>query len=159
MAAAATARKASAPARRAPARRAPARSANPRPNGHLIPLAVGRTAVAVSHLPDTRAIVGLTRGRAWIAVLGILLIGIVGLNVATLGLTAAAGEIDEQIQTLEQENSILRTRLEQRLSSPRVQQAAAVMGLSRPAAEDIYDAEAGPEAVRAAARRLAGASG
>jgi hypothetical protein len=123
--------------------------------GHLIPLAVGRTAVAMSHIPDTRAIVGLTRGRAWIAVLGVLLIGIVGLNVATLGLNATATNIDQQTQTLEQENSILRARLERRLSSQRVQQAAAWLGLSAPSADDLRHVEFGPKAVEEAARRLA----
>ncbi|MGZ8665530.1 MAG: hypothetical protein ACXWZM_00300, partial [Solirubrobacterales bacterium] len=56
----------------APARSAPRRS--PPPGGHLIPLAVGRTAVAVRQLPDSGPIKHLTRGRAWIALLGGLLI-------------------------------------------------------------------------------------
>jgi hypothetical protein len=120
---------------------------------------VGRTAVAVSHIPDTRAIVGLTRGRAWIAVLGVLLIGIVGLNVATLGLTATAGKVEEQIQALETENSVLRTRLAQKLSSPRVQSEAAALDLAMPAPGEINDRPAGQEAVAEAARRLAAASG
>jgi hypothetical protein len=162
MAAAAPARK-PAPARKAPARKAPAKKVAPTrkapPRGHLIPVAVGRTAVAVSRVPDTRPIVGLTRGRAWIAVLGLLLIGIVGLNVATLGVTERATRIDQQIQTLERENSILRTRVERRLSSQRVEQAAALLGMSAPSADDIRRGEAGPEAVREAVRRLAAASG
>jgi hypothetical protein len=157
MAAAATAPRAKAPARRGSTRRPPAARAAPSPagRGHLIPLAVGRTAVAVSHIPDTRAIVGLTRGRAWIAVLGVLLTGIVGLNVATLGLNATATDVDQQIQTLEQENSILRARLEKRLSSQRVQQAAASLGLSVPSATDIHHVEVGTGVVEEAARRLA----
>jgi hypothetical protein len=184
MAGTATARKASAPARkpgaaatRAPARRTapparpprkPARKparARPRTSrslaggGHLIPLAVGRTAVAVSQIPDTRAIKRLTRGRAWIALLGVLLIGIVGLNVATLGLTASAGDIERQIQTLGQENSVLRARLAQRLSSQRVEGKAAALGLAVPSPGEITYRDAGPDAVREAARRLAAASG
>jgi hypothetical protein len=157
MAAAATAPKAKAAPRRRSTRRAPAsRAAGAAAGrGHLIPLAVGRTAVAVSHIPDTRAIVSLTRGRAWIAVLGMLLIGIVGLNVATLGLNATATDVDRQIQTLEQENSILRARLEKRLSSQRVQQAAASLGLSTPSATDIHHVEIHPGTVEEAARRLA----
>jgi len=87
MAAAATARKAVAPAR-APRRKRPALSVAPvrkparrkapvrRPGGQLIPLAVG-TASAVRGLPDSSLIVRLTRGRAWIGVLGVLLAGIV----------------------------------------------------------------------------------
>jgi hypothetical protein len=157
MAAAATAPKAKAPPRRRSTRRASA-SRPPRApvgRGHLIPLAVGRTAVAVSQIPDTRAIVGLTRGRAWIAVLGVLLTGIVGLNVATLGLTATAGDIEQQIRTLEQENSVLRTRIAQRLSNQRVQREAAALGLAMPSPGEINYRRAGPEAVATAARRLA----
>ena len=46
-----------------------------------IPLVAGRAAVAVRELPDSGAVVRMTRGRAWIAVLGALLAGIVALNV------------------------------------------------------------------------------
>jgi hypothetical protein len=129
------------------------------PGGHLIPLAVGRTAVAVRQLPDTRPIVRLTRGRAWIGVLGVLLTGIVALNVATLSFTASAGKIDRQIQTLEQENSVLRARLAQRLSNPRVQAEAAALGLARPGLGEIEYRQAGKPAIEAAAQRLAAASG
>ena len=75
-----------APARRAPARKSPAPVR--RPGGHLIPIAVG-TASAVGRLPDSGLMVRLTRGRAWIGVLGVLLTGIVALNVITLSFAAA----------------------------------------------------------------------
>ena len=68
------------PSRAAP-RHAPARAGR-RPGGQLIPIAVG-TAAAVRDLPDSSLIVRLTRGRAWIGVLGVLLVGIVALNVVT----------------------------------------------------------------------------
>ncbi len=92
-----------APARKAPARKAPTRKPAPRkaparrPGGQLIPIAVG-TATAVRNLPDSSLIVRMTRGRAWIAVLGVLLVGIVGLNVVTLSLAANAGHIDQNIR-------------------------------------------------------------
>src|SRR5712692_3671745 len=41
----------------------------------LIPIAAGRTAVAVRELPESSAIVRLTQGRLWIGVLGVLLTG------------------------------------------------------------------------------------
>ncbi|HEX5376158.1 MAG TPA: hypothetical protein VFW48_08360, partial [Solirubrobacterales bacterium] len=125
MAAAATARTAAparapvrkkAPALRAAPARKPARKASPprraparRPGAQLIPIAVG-TATAVRHLPDSSLMVRMTRGRAWIGVLGLLLAGIVAINVATLSLSAAAGGIDRNIQALEEENSLLRGR-------------------------------------------------
>ena len=147
---------AKAPARRAPARKpAPKRApATARPK---LALAAGRTAVAVRSLPDSGLVVRMTRGRAWIGVLGALLVGIVALNVATLSVTASAGKIDQQIQTLGQENSVLRARLAQRLSNQRVQAQAAALGLATPDPQEIEYREAGPAAVQAAARRLAAA--
>jgi hypothetical protein len=111
----------------------------------------------VRQLPDTRAIVGLTRGRIWIGVLGILLAGIVALNVATLSIGTTAGKIDAQIQTLRQENSVLRARIGERVSYERVQGAASALGLAIPAPGDVVYREAGPEAIESAARRLAAA--
>ena len=145
------ARKAS-PARRAPARRAPAR----RPGAQLIPIAVG-TATAVRHLPDSGLMVRMTRGRAWIGVLGVLLAGIVALNVLTLSLAAEAGHIDRNIQALDQENSILRSRDAQLSGAARVRHDAAILGLTAASADGIGFVEAGPRDVAIAAQRLAAA--
>jgi len=179
MATAAPARKAPArkpaPARKAPAKKATARKAParrpasrssasggaarsrgvPAARPHLVPLAVGRTAVVVRGLPDCRPVLRLTRGRAWIAFLGLLLAGIVALNVVTLNFTATAGDIEAQRQILREENSLLERRLAERLSNGRVQSAAVAMGLERPDGRDIAFATAGPEQVRIAAERLA----
>jgi hypothetical protein len=151
-----------APARKAPARRPPARPqrANPRKRhggGQLIPLAVGRTAVAVRQLPDSGLVVRMTRGRAWIGVLGVLLVGIVALNVATLSFAASSGKIDEQITTLEKENSMLSGRDAQRYSTARVRHEAAALGLTMSTAEEPKVIEAGREDIATAAQRLAAA--
>ena len=79
----------------------------------------------------------MTRGRAWIGVLGVLLAGIVALNVVTLSLAASAGHIDQNIQALEKENSILRSRDAQRLGAARVRNEAARARPRRPTAEDV----------------------
>ncbi len=150
MAAAATARRA-APAR-APRRRAPAR----RPAGQLIPIAAG-AATAVRNLPDSGLMVRMTRGRAWIAVLGVLLAGIVALNVVTLSLAAGAGHVGQNIQALEEENSILRSRDAQRSGAARVRHDAAALGLSAAPADQIGYVRASPRDVEIAARRLAAA--
>jgi hypothetical protein len=147
----------------APARKAPARTprrAKPRTKravgGQLIPLA-GRTAVAVGQLPDSGLVVRMTRGRAWIAVLGVLLAGIVTLNVITLSFAASSGHIDEQITALDQENSTLRNR-DARLSGVGpVRQAAASLGLAMPSSEEIHFSDAGSGNVATAAQRLAAA--
>jgi hypothetical protein len=180
MAAAATARKAAAaparaprrkppalaaaPARKAPTRRAPARKPAParrkapirRPGGQLIPLAVG-TASAVRSLPDSSLMVRMTRGRAWIAVLGVLLVGIVALNVITLSLAAGAGHVDQNIQALDEENSLLRGRDAQKSGAGRIAHEAAALGLSAAAVDQVGFVQAGGDDVETAARRLAAA--
>jgi hypothetical protein len=179
VAAPAPARKAPArksPARKAPARKAPGRKAAARQapsraplrtrttsraaavGGQLIPLA-GRTAVAVGQLPDSGLMVRMTRGRAWIAVLGVLLAGIVTLNVVTLTFAASSSKIDEQITALDQENPVLRGRDARKTSPGPIRQAAAPLGLGMPASEDIHFTDAGPGDVATAAARLAAAGG
>jgi hypothetical protein len=159
------ARRKAAPVRRAAAARpAPVRAphrAKPRTRlpggGQLIPLAVGRTAVAVSQLPDSGLVVRMTRGRAWIGVLGVLLAGIVALNVITLSFAASSSRIDEQITTLEEENSILRGR-DARLSGVgRVRIAAGQLGLAMPSSEETRIVSAKRGDVATAAQRLAAA--
>jgi hypothetical protein len=99
----ATAAPAKAPARRAPVRK-PATKRAPAARPKLAVVA-GRTAVAVRQLPDSSLVVRMTQGRLWIGVLGLLLVGIVALNVATLSFAAASGKIDEQITGLAMSNT------------------------------------------------------
>lgn len=148
-----------APARRkAPTRRAPARHQAParRPVGQLIPIATG-AAHAVRGLPDTSLMVRLTRGRAWIGLLGVLLAGIVALNVLTLSFAATAGQIDQNIQALDQENSILRSRDAQRSGVSRVRHDAAALGLTVPTGDGVDVLRSRPQDVSVAAKRLAAA--
>jgi hypothetical protein len=165
-----------APARRSPARKAPARKTSARTaparaprrarptsraaavGGQLIPFA-GRTAVAVGQLPDSGLMVRMTRGRAWIAVLGVLLAGIVGLNVVTLSLAASSSGIDETITALDQENPILRGRDARLTSVGPIRQAAVPLGLAMPSSETIHFTDAGPHDVATAVQRLAAAGG
>jgi hypothetical protein len=151
------------PKRKAPARRAPARKPAPRraPATTRPKLAVvaGRTAVAVRQLPDSSLVVRMTRGRAWIAVLGLLLVGIVALNVATLSFAASAGQIDEQITALEEENSMLGGREAQHYSTARIRSQGAAIGLAMPTTEEPKSIEFEPADVATAAARLAAAGG
>jgi hypothetical protein len=168
MAAAATARKTAAAPARAPRRKRPALTVAParkpaprkapvrRPGGQLIPIAVG-TATAVRNLPDSSLMVRLTRGRAWIAVLGVLLVGIVALNVMTLSLAAGAGHVDQNIQALDEENSFLRGLDAQRSGADRVRHDAADLGLSAAAVDQVGSVRATSQDVETAARRLAAA--
>ena len=151
-----------APARRAPVRRAPARKAPARAprrvGGQLIPLA-GRTAVAVSQLPDSGLVVRMTRGRAWIVVLGVLLAGIVALNVLTLSFSAAASRIDQQATVLDKENSILTTKDARLFGTGAMRNAAGALGLAMPSSDSIQFTDAGADDVAVAAQRLAAAGG
>jgi hypothetical protein len=141
-----------------PARRAPARRSAPmrRPGRQLIPIAVG-TATAVRNLPDSGLMVRLTSGRAWIGVLGVLLAGIVALNVVTLSLAATAGQVDQNIQALDQENSILRSRDAQKSGATRVRYDAASLGLNAAAVDEVAYVQATPRDVATSAQRLAAA--
>jgi hypothetical protein len=160
---AARARAAAAPAtapRRAPARAPQRARPKAKPNraaaaGQLIPIAVGHTAATVRHLPDTGLVMRMTRGRAWIAVLGMLLVGIVALNVVTLSFAASSGKIDEQSSTLEKEISMRKTRLAERFSLERIGNEAAAAGLAMPTTQAPTVIRAGHDDVANAAARLA----
>ena len=145
------------PARKSAAARTRATTSRVAQGGHLIPVAVGRTAGAVRQIPDSTLLHGLTRGRVWIAVLGILLIGIVALNVATLSFSSSSGRMERQALSLEQQNSALRAGLARQLSNDRVEAAALSLGLARPGTDEYIYRIAGGSA-GAAADRLAAAS-
>ena len=146
-----------APARRAPARKpAPRRAPAARPK---LVVVAGRAAVGVRELPDSSLVVRMTRGRAWIAVLGVLLVGIVALNVATLSFAASAGKIDAQITALEKENSMLESREAEHYSTARVRGEGAELGLAMPNTEEPHLIEVSPDDAAAAAARLAAAGG
>jgi hypothetical protein len=165
---AATARaRASAPAtsRRRAAPRRKTSAPRPRPRGrtpargfaapaHLIPAAVGKTAVAVGDLADSGLMVRMTRSRTWIGVLGLLLAGIVALNVVSLSLTASSGKVAARADALQQQNAQLRSLLTERLSSNRVEEVAAGLGLSVPDPQEIEYLRAGDEYPALAAKRL-----
>lgn len=146
----------------APKRKSPARKPATRPAPAARPkLAVvaGRTAGAVRQLPDSSLVVRMTQGRLWIGVLGVLLVGIVALNVATLSFAASSGKIDEQITALEKENSMLETRAAQHYSTARIRSEAAELGLAMPNTEEPQLIEAEHGDVATAAARLAAAGG
>jgi hypothetical protein len=163
----ATAPRRTAPRRKAASRRAaPARRAQrSRTRGrtpargfaapaHLIGAGVGRTAVAVGDLADSGLVVRMTRSRTWIGVLGVLLAGIVALNVLSLSFTAQTGKVATRADALQQQNAQLRSQLTERLSSNRVEEVAAGLGLSVPDPQEIAYLRAGDEYAATAAKRI-----
>jgi hypothetical protein len=120
----------------------------------LIPVAAGRAAVAVRGLPDSGFVIGITRGRLWIGLLGTLLAGIVALNVISLSLTSTSGRAVGHAATLERQNSGLRAGLAEQLSNDRVQATAGEIGLYVPQPDEIRYLSATDRDARIAAERL-----
>lgn len=127
----------------------------------VIPIAAGhagRAAVAVTQLPESGLIHRLTRGRAWIGVLGVLLVGIVALNVVTLSFAASAGKVDERNTELSKENSVLGSRAAEKYGQAKLHHEATQLGLSTQAATEAQMIEARSTDVAEAAARLAAAA-
>jgi hypothetical protein len=98
--------------------------------------------------------VRMTRSRAWIGVLGMLLAGIVTLNVLSLSYTASSGRVAARSASLERANAVLRAKLTKDLSGPSVQSAATANGLLVPEPSDIEYLNAGDQYAQAAAKRI-----
>jgi len=101
--------------------------------------------------------VRLTRGRAWIAVLGVLLTGIVAINVVTLSLAASVGHIDRNVAALQSENALLRARDAERSGAARVRSEAGALGLVMATTDQVGYLKASPDDAHVAAERLAAA--
>ncbi len=120
---------------------------------------IGRTAHAVTNLPESGAVIGISRSRLWIAVIGVILIGIVGINLVTVSYGSMASRFETQIQELEQRNSILRSSEAAATSMPRVREAALSAGMAVPATDEIRYRSFAPGDFAAAAQRLAADGG
>ena len=154
----------------APARKAPARTGAPRRRPATAPgrpVAVPRRAAApargglaaaavgtVSNIADSGLVLGLTRSRLWIGVLGTLLVGIVALNVMALSLNAASSETAGLSDELREQNSALRADIADGLSNERLQSAAVRIGLVMPQAASALMLAPGAADAAEAARRL-----
>jgi hypothetical protein len=146
-----TRRPARVPAR--PGRRTAPRKPAPL-TARLVPIAVGRTAGAVSGLADTGLFLRLTRGRLWIGLLTALLVGIVAINVFALSFGATASRLGREADGIQRANSALRARLAGTLSDLSVQQAAIRAGLVFPPAGSIRYVRSRSGDAGIAARRL-----
>ncbi len=79
----------------------------------------------------------LLQGRAWIALVGVLLAGIVFFNVDLLRLNRSIAVTSEQSEAVSRENARLRGELARLGSSERVQKAALQRGLVLPSPGDV----------------------
>jgi cell division protein FtsL len=95
----------------------------------VVPRVVG----LVRSLPDRSLVDRLVRGRAWIPVLGVLLAGIVAMQVEVLKLGTSIGRSIEQSTTLQGQNEALQASVASLADSQRIEQLAANMGMIMPA--------------------------
>ena len=151
-----TSARSAAPARRpvrpapAPRRAQPARRPAAAQRTGLVPVAVG----TVSTIADSGLVLGLTRSRLWIGVLGSLLVGIVALNVMALSFNAQSSKTAALSDELREANSALRADIADGLSNERLQEAAIRIGLVMPQAASALILTPGSDDALIAAQRL-----
>jgi hypothetical protein len=87
-------------------------------------------------LPDHRVVDRLLRGRAWIWLIGLLLGGIVAVQVSLLKLNAGISRAVEATGTLQRQNSALESEIARLDSSARIRAAAVREGMVDPSAGD-----------------------
>ena len=112
------------------------------PFGALADRAVG----ALCSLRDSQVVDRLVRGQGWIALLGVLLIGLVGLNVSLLKLNAHNGRTAEIARDLRIQNAKLSGSASRLGSSDRLQESARNMGLVMPTPQMVTYLTARPNA-------------
>jgi cell division protein FtsL len=83
----------------------------------------------VASLPQSSLLDRVIRGRIWIPLLGVLLVGIVGMQVENLKLNAGLGTAIEQTTTLQSRNDWLRADVAQLSDPQRIEGIAAVHGM------------------------------
>jgi cell division protein FtsL len=96
----------------------------------------------------------LLRGRAWVALVGVLLAGIVFLNVSVLELNRGIAQTDAKSAALERTNSTLRGQVATLSSTERVQELAEQKGYVLPQPGDVTYLHGSPSAARLAAQRI-----
>jgi cell division protein FtsL len=103
----------------------------------------------------------LLQGRAWIALVAVLLVGIVFFNVDLLQMNRDIAHTAEKASRVSRENAVLRLQVARLASSERIQRVAAGRGLELPAPGDVryLRLHPGVDARRAAARMIEPGSG
>jgi cell division protein FtsL len=105
-------------------------------------------------LPDSPVLDRLLRGRAWVVLLGLLLFGLVAVNVSLLKLNAEAGRNAEKARSLRIENTQLRAKVSKLASAERLQRAGRELGLAMPVASRVRYLSVRRGDARRAARAL-----
>jgi cell division protein FtsL len=115
-----------------------------------------RAPIAVPRLPTgARLLDGLLRGRAWIALVGVLLVGIVFFNVDLLRVNRQLALTGEKATAIERDNARLDLELSRLSSTERIQRSASQHGMNLPLPGQVHFLRARPAVdARNAARRL-----
>jgi hypothetical protein len=146
------------------ARQATRRPAARRVSGPLRPVPAGAPVARrgstgvferIRGLPDTPLIDRLLRGRAWIWLIGVLLGGIVAMQVSLLKLNAGISRAVTTASTLERQNAHFEADIARLSSGDRVRTTAQAEGMVTPPPGAIEFLRARPERdARLAARRM-----
>ena len=120
--------------------------------GALRPPLAMRLGTRAMRVGDARVLDRLVRGRAWIALMAIGLMGIVFMQVSLLKLNAGISRAVTAADTFDRQNSSLREDISKLDSGERIQGVAAKLGMVTPAAGDVHYLDGrGADAARAAA--------
>jgi hypothetical protein len=142
-----------APTRTRPSRPArparPARSRNARPAAAKAPWRL-RTSAYVRALPDHALLDRIIRGRVWIPLFGVLLAGIVAMQVEVLKLNAGIGRSLERSSSLQGQNELLRASVAQLSDEQRIERMAAQVGMVMPAPDQLRFVRRGASTVERA---------
>ena len=117
------------------------------------PLAL-RLAHAGARIGDAKVLDRLVRGRAWIAIVAVGLMGIVFMQVSMLRLNAGIGNAVTTAETLHRQNASMRAEISELDAGERVMQTAGAAGMIEPPAGDVNYLDARRADARAAARNI-----
>ncbi|HXD63733.1 MAG TPA: hypothetical protein VNV17_03915, partial [Solirubrobacteraceae bacterium] len=96
-----------------------------------------RTAGYLRALPDHVLLDRIIRGRVWIPLLGVLLAGIVFMQVEVLKLNAGIGRSLERGSALQAQNELLRAGVSRLSDDQRIERIAAQLGMLMPSPEQL----------------------
>jgi len=109
-----------------------------------------RTSAYVRRLPDHALLDRIIRGRVWIPLLGLLLAGIVAMQVEVLKLNAGIGRSLERSSALQGQKELLRASVAQLSDDQRIERIAAQMGMVMPSPDQLRFVHTGPSSVQRA---------
>jgi hypothetical protein len=96
-----------------------------------------RALAFVRSLPDHALLDRVVRGRAWIPLLGLMLAGIVAMQVEVLKLGASMGRAIEQGTALQSRNDLLRASVATLADDQRIERMAGGMGMVMPTPAEV----------------------